>query len=229
MDFKKFFAISPEEFSENCIICQSSDLSLFADNARNGLFVKTAKIKNATIIGLRNNFAAGDSVLFLENTPCRNIILFGSCGVCGDIDLGSPIAVEKSYNLESFSKMALCKSERSFEYSNASKEFNENFFAKNPNLNFIKTNSACVNSFILQPQYLDFFKEKNIGAVDMESSIVFCAAKIAKINAACFMYASDHIEKYPLGKNLAEPSKKRIGNTRKKLAKAIAEFFFDKN
>ena len=71
MDFKTFFGTDRKNIKQNCIICQSYDLSLFSNEVSNGLFVKSANTDNATIIALKNNFLAGDAVLFLKNTNCK--------------------------------------------------------------------------------------------------------------------------------------------------------------
>jgi hypothetical protein len=50
MDFKKYFRIAEKNVKPNCIICQSFDISLFADKTSSGLFVKYADVGDATII-----------------------------------------------------------------------------------------------------------------------------------------------------------------------------------
>ncbi|MDR2772990.1 MAG: hypothetical protein LBB93_05940 [Elusimicrobiota bacterium] len=227
MDFFSFFAIKPQEISQNCIVCQNYDLSLFMSaggKIHNGLFVKTIQTKNATIIGLKNNFAAGDAVFLLRDTACRNIFLFGACGVFGGIKIGSAIAVERAYNLESFSTMAqsLDNKTADFEYFSSSKTITDNFCLKNPELDIIKTNSACVGSLFLESKLEKFFAKNNIGAVDMESSIIFCASNLAQIPAACFMYASDKVGGQP--NVLTDTQKARISSTRKSLASSLKSF-----
>jgi len=222
MEFKHFFGIPAQNIKQNCIICQSYDLSLFAENAKNGFFVKTAETGKAVVIALKNNFLAGDAVLYLKNTACRNIFLFGSCGCCGDVESGDLLMIDKAYNLESFSKMASFDADP--EYISSSKELTSSFYKKNLYEDLIKTNSACVSSLVLESKYINLFKEKHICAIDMESSIVFSAAKEIGAQAACFMYAADHIEKNPLGETPQESLKKRISSARKKLAQMITDF-----
>jgi hypothetical protein len=66
MNFKTFFGIEEKDVKHNCIVCQNYDLSLFSDKTSDGLFAKCAIIENVTIISLKNNFLAGDAVLYLK-------------------------------------------------------------------------------------------------------------------------------------------------------------------
>jgi purine-nucleoside phosphorylase len=226
MEFKNFFAMTPQNVKRDCIICQSYDLPLFAEDASNGFFVKTADAGKATVIALKNNFLAGDAVLYLKNTACKNIFLFGSCGGCGDVESGDLMIINKAYNFESFSKMVSFDANPDFCMS--SQELTAAFYEKNLYEDLIKTNSACVSSLLLESKYISWFKKNGICALDMESSIVFSAAKEIGAQAACFMYAADHIEKNPIGEMPEENSKKRISSARKKLARLITDFINEK-
>ncbi len=57
------------------------------------------------------------------------------------------------------------------EYYRSSKDLFSDFYKKNSHKNLMKTNSACVGSLALESNFSDWFKEKEIPAVDMESSI----------------------------------------------------------
>ncbi|OEG71426.1 hypothetical protein ATZ36_15015 [Candidatus Endomicrobiellum trichonymphae] len=63
------------------------------------------------------------------------------------------------------------------EYYRSSKDLFSDFYKKNSRKNLMKTNSACVGSLALESNFSDWFKEKEIPAVDMESSIILSAAK----------------------------------------------------
>ncbi|MCL2390010.1 MAG: hypothetical protein FWD54_02710 [Endomicrobia bacterium] len=222
MKFKEYFGISPKDVQETCIICQSYDAALFSRETKNGFFVKTANAKNATVIALKNNFLAGDTVLYLRETKCKKILLFGSCGGCGDVESGDLVIIDKAYNLESFSSML--SFDKDIKYKTFSQELFLSFYGKYPYEDLIKTNSACVSSLVLENSYADWFKEKEVCAIDMESSIVLSAANETGIKSVCLMYVADHIEKNPPGNNLEEHTKSKISSARKKLAKMILDF-----
>jgi purine-nucleoside phosphorylase len=130
--------------------------------------------------------------------------------------------VENAYNFESFSKMLSFDAKP--DYIASSRELVLEFYKRNRYEDLIKTNSACVSSLLLESGYIGWFKENSICAVDMESSIVFSAAKEIGAEAACFMYVADHIEKNPVGKKIEETSKEKIARARKKLAAMITDF-----
>jgi hypothetical protein len=221
MDFKTFFAINEKDIKHNCIICQNCDLSLFSDKTSNGLFVKCSNIENATVIALKNNFLAGDAVLYLKNTVCENILLFGSCGGCNSRDYGDMVIIDKAYNFESFSNILNFKDKT--EYYQSMRLLFNNFLVKSNCSNLIKTNSACVSSLVLDPNFLNWFKEKEISIADMESSIVFSAAKHINRNVIGLNYITDLIEQDSII-NITNAGKQKIAFSRKKLAQAIVNF-----
>jgi nucleoside phosphorylase len=221
MDFKTFFGVNQQYIKQNCIICQNSDVSLFSNKVLNGLFVKLANVRDITVIALKNNFLAGDTVLYLQDTVCKNIFLFGSCGGCSYIKHGDLVMIDKAYNLESFSSML--NFDKDLQYSQASKELFCNFYKKNTNKNLIRTNSACVASLYLETKFLNWFKEKEILAVDMESSIILSAAKAIKRKAVCLMYVTDLLAGASILDN-DKSLKQKIANSRKELSKMILRF-----
>jgi purine-nucleoside phosphorylase len=198
---------------KNCIICQTSDLSLFARKSENSAFYKTAEIENAALIALKNNFLAGDAVLRLKDSSCKNVILFGSCGGRANVNIGDMLIIDKAYNFESFTNMldkALSSLKPVGRYETKALALDK----------LIKTNSACVSSLILERDNIDFFKANAIGAVDMESSIVLSAAKAIGAKAFCLFYVSDRIEE-PFGSVLKNDEKANIGKARKKLSEIV--------
>ena len=228
MQFQKLLGLSASRFPQNCIICQDFDLPLFASNARKGLFLKIARTNNAIIIALKNNFLAGDAVLALKNSACKNIFLFGPCGVYGSSKIGDMFIIESAFNLESFSKLVAAKETAIFEEEQACPSLTQKIYSKN-SAALMKTKSACISSLALEKNFLDFFAKNNISALDMESSIIFSAAKSIKISAACLLYASDHIEKNPIGLALSKSQKQKLSLSRKLLSKIIMGFIDDEH
>lgn len=222
MNFNEYFGIAPSSVKKTCIICQNYDMPLFAEKAKNGFFAKTANTPGATVIGLKNNFLAGDTVLYLKKTKCSTIFLFGSCGGCGEVESGDMLMIDKAYNFESFSNML--NPDKEAGYFCSDEELLRKFYLAYPYEDLIKTNSACVSSLVLESRYINWFKENDICGVDMESSIIFSAAKEIGAKAASFMYVADHIEKNPFGEIPADSAKKKISNGRRKLADMILRF-----
>jgi nucleoside phosphorylase len=221
MDFKTFFGMIEKDIKYNCIICQSYDLVLFSDKISHGLFAKCANIANATIIALRNSFLAGDAVLYLKNTVCENILLFGSCGGCRERSFGDMVIIDKAYNLESFSNMLNFRKEPD-SYESARFLFND-FLEKSGTTGIIKTNSASVGSLILESNFLNWFKEKEISVVDMESSVIFSSTRYINKSAIALMYVTDFI-KQDIAISVEAADKQKILTSRKGLAQALVRF-----
>jgi purine-nucleoside phosphorylase len=148
--------------------------------------------------------------------------LFGSCGEYGDLNRGDLVMIDKAYNLESFSKML--NFDKIVEYYESSKDLLYDFYKKNLYEDLIKTNSACVSSLALEVNFLDLFKEKEISAIDMESSIILAASQAINRNAACFMYVTDLIGKDIMLSKEEKSIKQRIASSRKKLADILLRF-----
>ncbi|MDR2251231.1 MAG: hypothetical protein LBD98_00065 [Endomicrobium sp.] len=161
---------------------------------------------------MKNNFLAGDVILHLKNTICENILLFGSCGGCNGRSYGNIIIIDKAYNLESFSSMLNFKEE--VEYYQSTRLLFNDFLAKSGIAEIIETNSACVSSLALESNFLSWFKKKEISVADMESSIIFSAAKYINKNAIGLAYVTDFIGQAPtmhidtINKQKIESSKK---------------------
>jgi hypothetical protein len=221
MNFKTFFGIEEKDVKHNCIVCQNYDLSLFSDKTSDGLFAKCAIIENVTIISLKNNFLAGDAVLYLKNTLCENIFLFSSCGGCNGRTHGDIIIIDKAYNFESFSNMLNFKGETQY-YQSTNFLFNY-FLSKSNCASLIKANSACVSSLILEQNFSKFFKENGILIADMESSIVFSSAKDINRNVIGLTYVSDLIgQDFTI--KIDDSSRLKIASSRKKLAQSLVKF-----
>jgi purine-nucleoside phosphorylase len=222
MNFKTFFGNDEQSIKRNCIICQNFDISLFSNEVSDGLFVKSANIKTATIIALKNNFLAGDAVLRLKDSPCENIFVFGSCGGYGKVSYGDLVIIDKAYNLESFSDMLNFKNQ--VKYYQSSTDLSANFYTKNIQKKLISTNSACVSSLYLETKFLDWFKEKEISAVDMETSIILSASNNIGCKSVCLMYVSDIVSTNATLFLQEKSIKQKVLFSRKSLAEMILRF-----
>lgn len=225
-DINSYFGISLSEIKKNCIICPVSDGTLFKELGKsvktNGLFAKITNYEKATVISTKNNFLVGDVVLQLKNTACENIILFGSCGGAGNVNIADKFIVKKVFNFESFSEMLEMKRNPDVYYPSTIL-FND-FFTKTANETIQKVQCATTNSILLEQMYKDWFDKNKVNAVDMECSSVFSAASSINKKAIALLYVTDHISKEPFNEELTDTIKTKILNSRKVLAKAVCEF-----
>ena len=98
--FETLFGIKESEIKNTCVlvpILPKSVLSLFEiKGLSRGKIYSSGNAENFTLIntGISALFA-GDAALYLANTGCKNIILFGSCGLVrssGNMTIGSLVA-----------------------------------------------------------------------------------------------------------------------------------------
>ena len=225
-DINSYFGIELSEIKKNCIICPVSDAVLFKDFGKskktNGLFTKIANYEKVTISSTKNNFLVGDVVLQLKNTACENIILFGSCGGAGNVNVADKFVVKKVFNFESFSEMLEMKRNPDVYYP--STILLNDFLAKTTDKALNKVQCATTNSILLEKMYKDWFDKNKVNAIDMECSSVFSAASSINKKAIALLYVTDHISSEPFNEELDEAIKTKILNSRKALAKAVCEF-----
>ncbi len=222
--FETIFGLKEKEVKRNCIICPSNDASLFIKPAlkgAKGLIYSAQNIKNATIISSKNNFLIGDCILYLKETSCENIFLFGSsAGI--DKAIGDCLLIQKSFSLESFSKMLTGETE--FDCFFADKSLFEGFEGLTKGKPVTPADSACASSLLLEKDYLDWAKINNVKCFDMESSIIYSSARKIGRKALAIFYVTDLAGKNPFYTRLLESEKKKLLLSRKMLSGLLLDY-----
>ena len=206
--FKALFGIKESEIKNTCVL-----LPIMAKDIKKGLGVKKfykGKLYNS---GNSCSFTAihtglgpallGDAVLYLANTSCQNIILFGSCGLVKegqDLGIGSLVVPYKCHASESFSDMLL-KDDKDWGVFYPTASLTENFIEANKKHDIKKVTCATLGSLKLEENYVSLFGEKRIQVVDMECSAFFSASKHIGKNAMALFYITDIINKKPFYRN----------------------------
>lgn len=166
----------------------------------------------------------GDAVLHLKETPCNNLILFGTCGAVmktAEIDLGSILIPGESYNFESFSQMLIPHSHANEAYT-AEISLLEKVAAALPSDVVRDVRCASVGSIQLEAAYLNKFRELNVDVVDMECSAFYCAAQKTQTPAAALFYVTDIIGVHPNPfQRLQGDEQKRLEQTQKTIIKYL--------
>lgn len=114
--FKKLFGADSKSIKPDCVILPvpSQDMPAFRDlpvrSQNSGKLFSVIDAGNFTIIRAKFNLLTGDCVLYLKNSPCENIFLFGSCGGLNG-KIGDRIVAGESLNMESFSGMLAGRAE----------------------------------------------------------------------------------------------------------------------
>ncbi len=221
--FNKVFGTGKEKIKKNCIILPANDRNLFNSlnikSISRGMFYNVALTDNCSLISLKYRFFAGDCILMLNETLCENIFLFGSCGgLKGEV--GEKVVVEKSLNLESFSRFLNTDDLKNFNFYYPDKKLLENFLSFIGYNDFAVYTSATVSSLVLEEKLSDFA----IDCVDMESSMVFSAAAEVKRKAIALFYVTDVVGKLNFYNRYDRETREKIKGSRKSIAEKLIKF-----
>lgn len=226
--FEAIFGIKESEIKNTCILMPLVPKGAFnafgIKNLSKGKIYSSGNAWNFTLIniGMGASFT-GDAALYLSDTNCKNLILFGSCGLVkpsDGLDIGSIVTPVECYAMESFSDLILK---------------NHNFKAFYPDEalvgSFLKTNKsvrevscATLGSLKLEEDYMSLFSEKNIQVVDMECSGFFSAASQKNLKAMALFYISDIINEKPFYKPLIDEDRARLLSSIKEGIYSICSF-----
>jgi purine-nucleoside phosphorylase len=138
----------------------------------------------------------GDAALYLEDTRCENIILFGSCGATrddGGFNIGDIGIVKKALSQDSFTNMLFKRKAEDRLYPD------EGFYSalSSPGGGLKEINCLTVGSLKLEQEYLDFIEDNSIDAVDMEAASFFAACKNIKKRGIAVLFATDSLKSLP--------------------------------
>lgn len=225
--FETLFGIKESNVKTTCILLPiiTKDL-LTAFNIGSfsrGRLYSSYNAQNFTIIhtGIGPGFA-GDAVLYLAETGCKNIILFGSCGLLPlTLTIGSLVTPVKCFAMESFTNMLLKKPVINAFYPD--KTLIKAFLKDNSSL--VKTvNCGTLGSLKLEEENIKLFNKKAVDVVDMECSSVFSAASYAGIKAMALFYVTDIINEKPFYKELSPEDNSSLCNSIKTAASILFKF-----
>lgn len=215
--FETIFGVCESEIKDTClvmpIVSKGCLSTLGIRKLSRGKIYSSGNSKFLTLVntGIGAGFT-GDAVLYLGDTKCKNIILFGSCGLlkqsCG-LEIGSLVTPSECYSMESFSDLLL-------KNHNFKTFYPDNFLLRsflNNNKSIIEVSCATLGSLKLEEDYMSLFSEKNIQVVDMECSSFFSAAMKKKLKAIALFYISDIINEKPFYKSLSQEDRLKLSSS----------------
>jgi purine-nucleoside phosphorylase len=226
--FEVLFGIKESEIKNTCVLMPllpKGVLDMFGvKNLFRGKIYSSGNAENFTLIntGMGPGFA-GDAGLYLSDTTCKNIILFGSCGLVkpyDGIDIGSLVAPVECFAMESFTNLLLKNHDFKTFYPDTKMV---NSFLDN-NKSVQKVNCATLGSLKLEEENLDLFARRNIQAVDMECSSLFSSAQYKNLKAMALFYISDIIGKKPFYEKFSGEDQMKLDSSIKSAVKSICCF-----
>lgn len=229
--FEAVFGISSNQIKKFCILMPllpKGILKEFGIKALSkGRLYSSGNSGTFTIIctGVGAGFV-GDAVLYLKETGCENVILFGSCGLVNKdsvLSVGSLVSPVKCYASESFSEMLLNR-DKGHELFHPDKDLLGRLIETGKNDNLSRVTCATLSSLKLEEEMTDFFMAKGIDVVDMECSAFFSAAGYTGIRAASLFFVSDVINHKPFYMDLEPDLKSKFYSALKISAKLLCAF-----
>ncbi len=220
--FKKLFGVEKSRIKPRCILTPLDEVGLFngtrpGPGAR-GDYFRVADCPHATLIGTRYSLLAGDCILSLADTPCRDIYLFNCCGGI-DAAVGAGYSVTKAFDFESFSGMLAGKEEAGCYLPDAGLAAQFASFSGLP-----EGTCATVGSLALEAMHVPRFRALGVNCLDMECSAVYAASKTAGKRALALLYVSNSIPDKPWHEQLDRRDIQRLGQARQDLAAMLVRF-----
>ena len=218
--FKKLFGIEKSLVKPDCILCPLDEVALFGGSraGERGEYFRVADSPRATLVGTRYNRLAGDCVLHLADSPCRNVYLFNCCGGVGG-GVGAAYSVRKAFDFESFSGMLAGKTDAACHLPDEGLAGEFSAYSGLP-----EGTCATVGSLALEEENLPRFRGLGVDCLDMECSAVFSAAKKAGKRALALLYVSNSVPDKPWHEDLSQEDIRRLGRARKGLAASLMGF-----
>jgi hypothetical protein len=219
--FKKLFGVEKSRIGPRCVLTPLDEVGLFVGAGAprvHGDYFRVADSPHATLIGTRYSLLAGDCILHLADTPCRDIYLFNCCGGI-DAGIGTAYSVTKAFDFESFSGMLAGKGEAGCYQADAELARAIASFS-----GLAEGTCATVGSLALEAMHVPRFRALGVSCLDMECYAVFAASQKAGKRAVALLYVSNSIPDKPWHEQLDRRDVQRLGRARRDLAAMLLRF-----
>jgi len=224
--FETIFGVKQSKIKKTCILMPllMSDVYKYFGIGKfsKGLVYSVANAEDFTLIRTGIGPAlCGDAVLYLENTPCENMILFGSCGLVKKtpkLGIGSFVLPEKAYNLESFTELIKRKNLKLTQPQYPDKKLLEEF----SKISMLpKVRCVTIGSLKIEEDLLGLFIKDGIDIVDMECSSFFSAAGYTHKKAIAVFYVTDILKEKPFYQKVSDKEKLELSYSIKSFSERL--------
>jgi purine-nucleoside phosphorylase len=228
--FQSLFGIGKAQVQKTCVLLPLAAADILAGLGTpclaKGKLYSTGNGRGFTAVRTGVGPAlAGDAVLWLGETSCETIILFGSCGLTGlgdGLGIGSLLCPTACYAAESFTVLLEKKSDAWDAYRPDSRLLGTFMESAGP---AGVTPAIClsIGSLKLQDELLPLIRSKGVQAVDMECASVYAAARHTARRAVALFYASDIIGEKPFHSALSRQDTSTIHSSMTKAGRLLCD------
>ncbi|MFH1691446.1 MAG: hypothetical protein ABIC68_02580 [Candidatus Omnitrophota bacterium] len=207
--FKNIFGVEPGLIKEKCVLvpCLNKELltGFGVKEPVRGKIYGCAQGKNFTLIHARIGACfIGDLVLYLKETSCCEVYLFGSCGSTGELGIGRLVMPMKCFARESFSALLDEMDKGPWPVFYPDHDLCEGFQKSLDSHGVDKRSCMTLASLKLEEGLTQYFKDLDVDVVDMECSAFFAASSKIGLKALALFYVSDIIHQKPFYAELNE-------------------------
>jgi len=202
--FKKLFGIEAETVQETCIVMPFVTKGILREfnikKLSRGRLYSSGNGKICTVFHTRvGGVFTGDAILYLSETPCREIYFLGTCGLLQrtpGLKIGSIVSPSRCYAQESFTSLLSDPASPGILTTPDSILYRVliNSGGKGEIKEVIGISSGSLK---MQPEKREEWQERGVQVVDLESAAFFAAAGHSGFSAAALMVVSDIVEVRP--------------------------------
>lgn len=226
--FRELFGLDPLAVSETCVLLPFSPKSVLSgfgvERLNRGLLYSAAAGDPGTLVVTRIGAVfAGDAVLHLAGTRCREIVFLGTCGSIVRREIGSLVCPAAWYGQESFSRLVsgdlnpgpLVYPDRELRRSLLRAAGLED-----------EPGPAGVSfgSLRLQLELLPKWRRKGVEVVDLESAAVLAAAARTGLRAVSLLAVSDIVGLRPYYRPLSSAERDRLEGALDRVVKSVCRY-----
>lgn len=234
--FRDLFGLDPEVVSETCVLLPFAPKRLLSglgvEKLERGLLYSSATGEFCTVILTRIGAVfAGDAVLHLAGTRCREIIFIGTCGLLSPVPsrrIGSLVCPALWYSQESFSRLAsgdLTSGPPGY----PDQELRRSLLRSAGMEEEDQPAGISFGSLCLQPQLLPRWRGRGVEVVDLESAAVCSAARRTGSKAVSLLAVSDIVGVRPYYQVLTSPERESLNGALDRAVQSVCRYISKKS
>ncbi len=232
--FRDLFGLPPETVGEACVLLPFAPKRILRgfgiEKLERGLLYSAAAGDLCTVVLTRIGAVfAGDAVLHLADTDCREIIFLGTCGLLSSgssLGIGSLVCPSAWYGQESFSRLIsgdpdpgpLVYPDRELRRS----------LLRAAGIEAEGPSGVSFGSLCLQPRLLPRWRGRGVAVVDLESAAVCSAAARTGRKAVSLLAVSDIVGDRPYYRVISTAERESLDGALDRAVEIVCRYFSER-